>query len=154
VLDDDKRMLFDLTSIPHKRIDFQNVDEAILALRAGLEDRIRESNALNDARIQIAVKTLSQDEFRLLKFSANLPPNHSVDFSDPSLKMPTFSDQRGIDGLLQKGCFEAVAIAEDRGSVLYQITPFGQSLAEAITKSLATLPPLEPPGRHKVSGAG
>ncbi len=58
VRDDSKRFLFDVSTIPHMTIDFADVNAAISELRNALGDRVKESQLINDARVQIAARTL------------------------------------------------------------------------------------------------
>jgi hypothetical protein len=91
------------------------------------EDRGRNpSSALNDARVRMSVGTLTADELRILRWLSTFLPNQgqSVAMDDSgALSMP---DQRGLDGLLRRGC-------EHAGSVRYSLTPLGYALATTPT---------------------
>lgn len=77
VRDDNDRFLFDVSTIPHKRIDFTNVDKARAELLDELLNRLKEANHINDARVKKAISGLTGGEISLLKYIASLPPNSS-----------------------------------------------------------------------------
>jgi hypothetical protein len=77
VRDDTKPFLFDVSSIPHVTIDFGKREAAIASLRTNLTDRIRETDLLVDARVQIAARQLIQDEIRILRALSKLPPDQA-----------------------------------------------------------------------------
>lgn len=78
VRDDADKFLFDVSTIPHKRIDFTNIEQAKCELQEELLGRIREANYVNDARVQIAIANLSGGEIKVLKHIASLPPTHAI----------------------------------------------------------------------------
>ena len=67
VRDDQDRFLFDVSTIPHKRIDFTDVVAAREELREELETRLAERNFVRDARMELAVSSLCQEELHALK---------------------------------------------------------------------------------------
>jgi hypothetical protein len=146
--DDTKDFLFDVSSIPHTTIDFSDTSTAIDSLRARLADRLQETELTQDARIQIAVRGLTQNEHRVLKAFANLPPDQMLDIATPVLGGLSNPNERGVSGLLLKGCIRAQAIHATQGSFFYTTTPFGYTLARAADALLPTVDPGEvpPPG--------
>jgi hypothetical protein len=67
VRDDRDDFLFDVSTIPHKTIDFTDVDGAMRVLTEELLGRLREQRFHLDARIQLAIDSLSGEEIKLLK---------------------------------------------------------------------------------------
>ena len=64
--DDTDRFLFDVSTVPHMHLDFVDVGKARAALQAELIARIREQNYVADARVRLAVASLSNQELKLL----------------------------------------------------------------------------------------
>lgn len=136
IRDDSKKFLFDVSTIPHIQIDFSARDTAIAELRAAIEDRIKETNFMHDARIQMLARTLTADELKILKALAILKPNKVRDLSIKGLGQLSIPVERGISGLLQKGCAQSLAINAETEQVFYSLTPFGFSLASAVENLL------------------
>lgn len=100
IRDDTKPFLFDVSTIPHMEIDFSKEAAAIESLRNAISGRLHASDLLNDARVQIAAKTLTQDEIRIMQNLVDLDPSQARSLSLPVLNGLSFPDQRGLDGLL------------------------------------------------------
>ena len=73
VRDDKDKFLFDVSTIPHMTIDFTDVVAARAALNGALAARLQEQTYVNDARVRIAVASLSNTELTLLTELAVLP---------------------------------------------------------------------------------
>ena len=97
--DDNKKFLFDVSTIPHLEVDFSNNSDAINKLRNAIADRIRETDLVHDARIAIATNTLTQDEMSVLNALSDLAPNQCRDLSNPKLGQLSMPDERGVSGL-------------------------------------------------------
>ena len=67
--DDHDKFLFDVSTIPHVTIIFSDVENAKLQLSNLLAARLNEQNFVNDARVQLALESLSGEEIQLLKHS-------------------------------------------------------------------------------------
>src|SRR3990172_2644030 len=67
IRDDHDEFLFDVSTIPHKTIDFTNVNDARKVLIEELYGRLREQRFHNDARVRLAIDSLSGEEITLLK---------------------------------------------------------------------------------------
>lgn len=141
IRDDSKKFLFDVSTIPHIQVDFSVRNAAISTLRAAIEDRIKETYFVQDARIQMLARTLTQDELRILQKLATLKPDNAWDFSMPEHKQLSFPNERGISGLLQKGCAKSVAINSETEGMFYALTPFGFALARAVEQLLKKVVP-------------
>lgn len=142
VRDDNKPLLFDVSTIPIMQIDFTSETAAIDSLRKALADRLAESDFLNDARLQLAARALTQYELTILTILAGLKPGHARDLSIPGQGQPSLRTERGIAGLLGKGFARAVGINSASGGMFYELTPLGSALAEASEKLLTRLTPL------------
>ena len=147
VRDDKKRFLFDVSSVPHITIDFSEERLAIGLLRAGIADRIQETDLLQDARIKIAAQKLTQDEIRVLEAVSQMTPDKALDLANPNIGGLSIPNARGVAGLLQKQCIRSVAVNAKRGSVFYSMTSFGYALAKAIDQILTKIEPEEPEDR-------
>jgi hypothetical protein len=67
VRDDRDDFLFDVSTVPHTSIDFTDGPKAIDALRNELLARLREQEFHHDARVRLAIDSLSAEELILLK---------------------------------------------------------------------------------------
>ena len=73
--DDADKFLFDVSTVPHKHLDFSDVDQARALLQAELIARLREQNYVSDARVRIAISSLSNQELKLLGELEATPPD-------------------------------------------------------------------------------
>ncbi len=80
IRDDSKRFLFDVSTIPHLTIDFDNTPNAIVMLRSAIMDRLDEVTLVADARVQMAADTLTADELRVLRALSRLEPDQCWTF--------------------------------------------------------------------------
>lgn len=142
IRDDTKRFLFDVSTIPHMEIDFSDTGAATASLREAISGRLDASDLLKDARIQMAVQTLTQNEISLLQDLSRLDPNQATDITHPNINQVSIPIQRGLDGLIAKGCIKSVAINAKTGAVLYALNAFGHALAKLAED---VLPKYEPP---------
>jgi hypothetical protein len=62
-------------------------------------------------------------------------------------------DERGLAGLLLKGCIKAAGVYVPRGSMFYSTTPFGYALAKAADTLLLAIPELAEGGSAAPEGA-
>ena len=67
IRDDHDDFLFDVSTIPHKTIDFTHTESAKTILEQELLGRLKEQNFHLDARVQNAIHSLSSEEVKLLK---------------------------------------------------------------------------------------
>ena len=73
VRDDKDKFLFDVSTVPHMQLDFTDSEKARAALQTELLARLREQTYLTDARVKLAVASLSNPEIELLSQLADLP---------------------------------------------------------------------------------
>jgi len=67
VRDDQDRFLFDVSTIPHANLQFGDIETARAALKDELLARLNEQDFVRDARIKMAISSLSGEEVLLLK---------------------------------------------------------------------------------------
>lgn len=151
IRDDTKRFLFDVSTIPHMEIDFSDTGTAVESLREAISGRLHASDLLNDARIQIAAQTLTEDEIRILQILSHLDSNQARDITLPNLNQVSNRDQRGLDGLISKGSIKSVAVNAKTGAVLYSLNAFGYALAEVAED---VLPKYKPPDKATEAAEG
>ncbi len=58
--------------------------------------------------------------------------------------MLSYPNQRGLDGLIWKGCIRSVAENTRTTAIFYALTPFGLALAELAQSNLQQFTPEEP----------
>lgn len=122
VRDDRDPFLFDLSSIPHITLDF-TADDAASKLGSALQARIAEQDLVEDARVRIAVATLTNTEAHVLKGLADLPKDKGMSFQIGGLHTHFLI---GIGRLLDKGLISPNGKANDNPA--YQLTPFGRAV--------------------------
>jgi len=129
--DDNDRFLFDVSTIPHMRLDFTDVEEARRTLHEKLVARLRERTYVHDARVELAIAGLTSGEIATLKALADSIPG----------KIWGVKQKGNVDGmvsiprLLDKHILRVVGEFEagDPGCVL---TPLGQVVAEVVKSRL------------------
>ena len=82
VRDDEDRFLFDVTTIPHQKIDFTDPPRARQTLTDLLTERLRERKLIDDARVQIATAGLSKEEVLVLREGSKYGPDQVWGFRD------------------------------------------------------------------------
>jgi hypothetical protein len=125
--DRDERFLFDVSTIPHVTIDFDNQSTAVDVLHNALLDRLQSQQYSLDARIVIAVAGLTNGELSLLSellfdakgMARGWNPGGSV------LSVHEHASSR----LLEKGIIEVAGVFEER-FFGYVLTPLGRRVAE------------------------
>jgi len=128
IRDDHERFLFDLSTIPHMTLDFTS-PSAIGELRRHLADRIRTQQMAQDARIEMAVRTLTPTEvqalLRLLEIAVTGHMRWTVDGT------VTSALETALARLLDKGLIYNTDIHAPRTSG-FKLTPMGRVAAELV----------------------
>jgi hypothetical protein len=134
VRDDNDKFLFDVSTIPHKYINFADQAQARVQLHQELLGRLREANHVHDARVQMAIAGLSGGEISLLKYMASLPPTTAWGRENKGDVTGLVSLPRLLDKQLIRvvGQFEA-------GYPAYQPTPLGYVVAKLVESGLRKL---------------
>lgn len=133
VRDDEDKFLFDVSSIPHMKINFTDTAVAIDSLRDALLARFRERQLVQDARVELAVAGLSNDEATMLKTIADYPPSGVWGRRDTG--SVDFFGMAAIPRLLDKQLIRVVGQFEE-GHPAYQATPLGRVVAEVMKAGL------------------
>jgi hypothetical protein len=144
VRDDEDEFLFDVSSIPHMKMNFTNIAEAVDNLRDALLARFRERQLVQDARVELAIAGLSNDEVTMLKALAEYPPDRV--WGRPSTGKIDFFGRAAIPRLLDKQLIRVVGQFEE-GHPAYATTALGRVVASTIKSGLRrfrTDPKLDP----------
>jgi hypothetical protein len=142
IRDDQDRFLFDLSAVPHKFVDFTDTDTAIEEVRVALEERISERKIVNDARVLIAVATLTGQERQLLEGFAQYNMNQTF-----WLKKTNLAVLSAVPRLLDKGLIVATGITQD-DQAMFRWTNLGYAVAMNIA---SLVPRLDVPARRAPS---
>lgn len=133
VRDDEDKFLFDVSSIPHMKIDFTHTVSAVKELTEALQARLRERQLVYDARVELAVAGLSNDEATMLRSVADHPPT-SV-WGRPDTGSVDFFGMAAIPRLLDKQLVRVVGQFEE-GHPAYATTPMGRVVVDLIKAGL------------------
>ncbi len=133
VRDDKEKFLFDVSTIPHMHLDFTNIEVARQKLQSELMDRLRQQAYINDARIRMAVASLSVQEVEELKQMARRPPN--TVWGPKATGSVDFMRMVSIPRLLDKGLI-CVAGEFEEGNPAYLPTPLGLVVAKIVESGL------------------
>lgn len=136
IRDDNKSFLFDVSTIPHIRIDFSQVDSAIATLRAAILDRINETELINDARVLKLLQTMGANELTILKSLAELAPDTGSPLTNRNTGNLSIATNLALTRLLQMGCVEPLGINKETGKLSFSATAFGRALVSASAKML------------------
>jgi hypothetical protein len=136
VRDDDDPLLFDVTVIPHAKIDFEKTDEARALLQNLLIERLREQQRVRHAKIEIAIASLSAEEMNLINRFALFPVNKAWNY--PKTDNVNFEAQVAIPRLLDKGMIIVSGRFVD-GHPAYRWTELGRIAAMLAKDSLPQL---------------
>jgi hypothetical protein len=129
VRDDEDKFLFDVSSIPHMKIDFTDSSAAVDRLREELLKRLRERALVHDARTELAIAGLSNDEATMLKVIADQPPT-SV-WGRPNTASVDFFGMASIPRLLDKQLIRVAGQFEE-GHPAYVATQLGGVVARLV----------------------
>jgi len=133
IRDDNDKFLFDVSTIPHKQIDFTDITKAIEELRGELIARLNERRHIYDARVQLAIAGLSGDEVTALRYIADLPAG--TVWGRPNKGVVDFHAMASIPRLLDKQLIKVVGEFEE-GHLAYLPTPLGITVAHLVKSSM------------------
>jgi hypothetical protein len=131
VRDDKDKFLFDVSTVPHMYLDFTDHGKASAALQSELLARLREQSYLSDARVKLAVASLSNQEVDLLSQLAELPEGQARGWNVGGTVLSVY--EAAIMRLLDKRLI-TLAGRFEKGFTGYQLTPLGRIVA-GIAKS-------------------
>lgn len=150
VRDDKERFLFDVSTIPHLTIDFTQKGAAIQRLQEELLARIRESKHVNDARVQLALASLSAEEMALLRIAAAYSPGAAWGYPDDGTV--NFLRLAAIPRLLDKQLIKLVGQFEE-GHPAYTFTQLGFVVANLVKDGVPQLKSDRPKSDEKQGAA-
>jgi hypothetical protein len=127
IRDDHERFLFDVSTVPHKHLDFADTDNACALLQEEIRNRLKEIDRVRDARIRLAVATLTFNERQILATFKNYSMEHSFWFT----KKENLGMLTAIPRLLDKQLIVTAGITHD-GFAMYRWTELGKTLADNI----------------------
>jgi hypothetical protein len=133
IRDDNDKFLFDVSTVPHKWIDFTDIAAARQELQNELIHRLQEQTYLNDARIRMAVESLSTEEIMELKMMAKYSP--TTIWGPKKFGTLNLLTMVSIPRLLEKGLIRLLGKFET-GSPAYQTTPLGQVVVKIVESGL------------------
>jgi hypothetical protein len=113
VRDDHHEFLFDVSTIPHKFVEFTNKESALETLRDELTKRLREQSYINDARVKRAVESISNEEATILSRMAQLPPDGV--YGHPKTGAVDFLGSAAFPLLLEKQLIRLTGKFDDGG---------------------------------------
>jgi hypothetical protein len=138
IRDDQDKFLFDVSTIPHKHMDFTDPEEAKAGLKEELHSRFRERNHLRDARILLAVAALTGQERNILNAFSAYGAEQTF-----WLQNSGFGTIAGLPRLLDKQLITTAGVTDD-GQAMFRWTRLGYVIANNL-ESLVPTHTLEKP---------
>jgi hypothetical protein len=126
--DDKDSFLFDVSTVPHMHLDFSDHESARRSITTEIEARLREINNFHDARIAIAVASMTAHERTLLEVFSKFDMTHH--FALPTSNLHLIS---AMPRLLDKQLIRTVSITHE-GHARFAWTELGRALANDIAK--------------------
>lgn len=126
IRDDKAPFLFDVSTVPHKHVDFAKADEAKVSIKNELEVRLREVDHIRDARLSIALASLTAGERKVLAAVSKFAQQEQFFIRQRS----PFSTA-AIERLLDKQLIKTVAVTKADQSV-FGWTEMGYALASRL----------------------
>jgi hypothetical protein len=133
IRDDHDKFLFDVSTVPHMTIDFTDTAKAIETLHEALVSRLRERDFVNDARVRLAIASLSGEEIAALKNVVDVSPG--TPWGRPDRGQVDFFGMASIPRLLDKQLIQVVGAFEE-GHPAYTLTPLGRVVAQFASEGL------------------
>lgn len=133
VRDDNDPLLFDVSVIPHAKIDFTNIDEAKAKLNSLLVDRLTEQGRVLNSRIELALAALSSEEISLINRFSHHPITTIWNYENKGVV--NFEAQIAIPRLLDKGMI-VLKGRFDNGNPAYGWTELGYIAAKIVKERL------------------
>jgi hypothetical protein len=126
IRDDKAPFLFDVSTVPHKHIDFSEPTTARSILRLEIEARLREIDHVHDARIAIAIATLTSQEREILGTFAKYHMEQTFWLTTHNL-----ATLATLPRLLDKQIIRTAGITHD-GYAMFKWTELGKILADRL----------------------
>ena len=143
VRDDDDKLLFDVSTILHYKINFTDTKNAVQQLSEQIASRINEQNFLFDARVQIAFASLSAEEVTLLK---QMSGYSSTTIWARKVKGIANWYALATNRLLDKGIITLAGEMEEEGepAPAFTFTPLGFTIHQMVKAGLKKIKPDKP----------
>lgn len=132
IRDDHDRFLFDVSTVPHKHLDFSDSEKARTILSEEIAARLREIDHVRDARISVAVATLTGIERQLVVAFARYGMEQTFWLKKSSLVI-----MASLTRLLDKQLIRTAGITNDNHA-MFKWTELGRTLADKIEQLLPT----------------
>lgn len=142
IRDDNKKFLFDVSTIPHITIDFTDKLTATEKIRDALRDRLSETNKIYDARVTMALRQVTPLQLQILDGLLKLKPGMAQDYSSKGTGGLSIPIERAVSELLNKGCIQSVAVNQNTNGIYYSLTPFGRDVGLAGKSLLQRVKPV------------
>lgn len=142
VRDDEDKFLFDVSSIPHMKVDFTATDSAVAAIANALADRLRERSLTHDARVGLAIASLTNDEVAMLKTIAGY--SEGFVWGRRNTGSVDFYAMAALPRLLDKNLIRVVGEFEE-GHPAYAATELGRVVASLVKSNLRRFKADAPP---------
>lgn len=142
IRDDHHRFLFDVSTIPHKFIDFAQPEKARKELAQELVGRLKEREYLDDARLQIAIASLTGEELDAIKAFAGNTLEQIFWANEQNLLT-----MAALPRLLDKQLLKTVATTDD-GKVAFAWTTLGYEVARSVKTLLPIVKTEAPPATN------
>lgn len=145
IRDDKDGFLFDVSTIPHMRLNFTKQEEARARLTRELIARLKERQYIHDSRVRLAVKCLSPNEAEILEQIAKVERGRVWYIKDEAkLNMAA---EKAISRLLDKQLIEVAGSVGDT-RYAFQATLLGRAAAQGYL----CLPKYEMPEATEIEG--
>ncbi len=126
IRDDKEPFLFDVSTVPHKHIDFADPKVAQSALAEELAGRLRAIDYIRDARVGIAIASLTAQERMVLAVFAPYPMGNTF-----WLRQTNAETMVAVPRLLDKQLIRTAG-ATDNGQAMFIWTELGRALADSL----------------------
>lgn len=142
VRDDRDRFLFDVSTVPHLNVNFADAPRAAAAIAEALRDRLKAQQFAHDARVAIAVASLTNNEINILLDMADDSAGIARGWPVTGTVLSTY--EHALSRLLDKGVIR-VAGRFPEGHPGYELTPLGRQVAILARAGLPGLMPRTQP---------
>jgi hypothetical protein len=135
VRDDNDKIMFDTSTIPHLTIDFEDKDGAIDIIYNSLCDRAKERDLKRDARVKIAMTRITTNELQLVRDLAVASPGEAIDLRKDvgnGIKILPIATAASLSNLLREEIATASMILDD-GGLAYSLTDIGRAVNDKLS---------------------
>lgn len=126
IRDDKDSFLFDVSTVPHKHLDFAELLNARCVLTEEIEARLREIDHVRDARIAISIASMTAQERTLLEVFSKYTMEQVFGLPTNNLHLVA-----AMPRLLDKQLIRTTRITHD-GYAMFAWTELGRALADNI----------------------